>query len=55
MVFDGKQGNFPAHGFISIVTIIRKDKSKPPRASSDYEVVVNKFVCPARVEIIDLA
>lgn len=45
-------GNAPSHKLFELVTITRKDESKPARAFSDYEVTVGKP--PAGVEPIEM-
>ncbi len=47
-------GNAPAHKLFELVTIKRKDESKPPRAFADYEVTINKSGAPASVDLIEM-
>lgn len=45
-------GNAPAHALFDRVQIKRKDLTKPPRAFSDYEIVVNRDNIPPGVTLI---
>ncbi|MEI6972752.1 MAG: type I-C CRISPR-associated protein Cas7/Csd2 [bacterium] len=45
-------GNAPAHKLFELVTVKRKDESRPPRQFADYEVTVGKP--PAGVECIEM-
>jgi CRISPR-associated protein Csd2 len=47
-------GSAASHVLFDLVTVKRKDESKPARAYSDYEVTVNKSGVPAGVEIVEL-
>lgn len=44
-------GNAPAHKLFERVTVTRKDDSKPARAFSDYEVIVNLANLPQGVSV----
>ena len=44
----------PAHKLFDLVSVERKDKTKPARSFSDYEIVVDKANVPAGVELIDM-
>jgi CRISPR-associated protein Csd2 len=46
-------GNAPAHRLFDLVTAKRKDEQKPPRAFSDYEIVVNYAEKPEGITIIE--
>lgn len=48
---DSALGNAPAHKLFDLVTIKRKDASKPPRSFADYEVVVNRAGLPKGVTL----
>ena len=50
---DSALGNVPAHKLFDLVTITRKDESKPARDFSDYLVVVKKDDLPQGVTIIE--
>jgi len=47
-------GNAPSHKLFELVTVTRKDQTKPPRAFTEYEVVVDKSNVPEGVEIIEM-
>lgn len=47
-------GNAPAHKLFELVEIDKKDESKPSRAFSDYDVIVNKSAVPQSVELLEL-
>jgi len=47
-------GNAHAHKLFELVTIKRKDESKPTRAFSDYEVKIDKAGVPQGVELIEM-
>jgi CRISPR-associated protein Csd2 len=47
-------GNAPAHKLFELVTIKRKDESKPARAFLDYEVKIDKAGVPQGVELIEM-
>ena len=47
-------GNAYAHKLFELVTIKRKDESKPARAFSDYEVKIDKAGVPQGVELIEM-
>ena len=51
---ESKLGNASAHALFERVTIDRKDRSKPARAFSDYEVAVNNEELPSGVTIHEL-
>jgi len=51
---DSELGNAPAHKLFDLVRIDKKDESKPPRAFSDYDVVVDKSTVPQGVELLEL-
>lgn len=51
---DSKLGNAPSHKLFDLVTVKRKDDSKPPRAFSDYEVTLDKDAVPAGVEPLEM-
>lgn len=46
-------GSAPAHKLFDLVTVTRKDPSRPPRAFGDYEVTVNTPEVPAGVRLIE--
>lgn len=46
-------GNAPAHKLFDLVTVSRKDLTRPARAYSDYEVYVDKAGVPAGVRLIE--
>ena len=48
---DSALGNEPAHKLFERVTVQRKDESKPARAFSDYDVIVNRDSLPPGVSI----
>ncbi len=50
---DSAMGNAPAHKLFDKVSVKRKDDTKPSRAFSDYEVVIDNNM-PAGVEIMEL-
>lgn len=50
---ESKLGNSQAHKLFDLIKVERKDKSKPAREYSDYEVTVNRENCPQGVELID--
>lgn len=47
-------GNAPAHKLFDLVSVQRKEASKPPRDYSDYEVILNEGGQPESVEILKL-
>ncbi|MEA1928310.1 MAG: type I CRISPR-associated protein Cas7, partial [Candidatus Auribacterota bacterium] len=51
---NSKLGNAPAHKLFDLVTIKRKDESKPPRAFSDYIVTISREGLPQGVELIEM-
>jgi len=51
---DSKLGNAPAHKLFDLVTIKRKDESKPPRAFSDYIVTISPEGLPPGVKLIEM-
>jgi len=51
---DSELGNAPAHKLFDMVRIEKREKSKPPRAFSDYDVIVEKSDMPQGVELIEL-
>lgn len=46
-------GNAPAHKLFELVTVQRKDETKPPRAFSDYTIEINYDAKPAEITIIE--
>lgn len=46
-------GNAPAHKLFDLITISRKDLTRPTRAYSDYEVAVNAAGVPAGIKLIE--
>jgi CRISPR-associated protein Csd2 len=46
-------GNAPAHKLFELVTVSRKDTTRPARAYDDYEVMVGKAEVPVGVELIE--
>lgn len=42
------------HWLFALVTIERKDKNKPARLFSDYDIVVDKANVPDGVELIEM-
>lgn len=47
-------GNAPAHTLFDLVTIKRKDESKPARAFADYAVTIDREHKPQGVELIEM-
>lgn len=47
-------GNAPAHKLFDLVSVKRRDESKPARAFSDYEVSIDRAGVPAGVELIEM-
>ena len=52
---DQALGSAPSHSLFERVTVRRKDESKPARAFSDYEVIVNRDHMPSGVSIEEKA
>ncbi|MGR6835520.1 type I-C CRISPR-associated protein Cas7/Csd2 [Syntrophomonas erecta] len=50
---DSRLGNAPAHRLFDAITIERKDKTRPPRAYTDYEVMIDKNGMPDGVKLIE--
>jgi len=46
-------GNAPSHKLFDLISIERKDQTKPPRAFGDYALSVNRELVPAGVELIE--
>lgn len=46
-------GNAPAHKLFELLTINRKDDTKPPRAFEDYLISINYSAKPESIEIIE--
>ena len=46
-------GNAPAHKLFDLVTAELKDKTRPPRAFSDYEITINAAAKPEGISIIE--
>lgn len=46
-------GNVPAHKLFDLVTISRKDPSRPPRSFGDYEVAIDTAAVPKGVKLIE--
>lgn len=46
-------GNAPAHKLFELVTVAKKDLTRPARAYSDYEVTVNAAAVPAGVKLTE--
>jgi len=51
---DSELGNAPASKLFDLVSVAKKDESKPPRAFSDYGVSVDKSSVPQGVELMEL-
>jgi len=51
---DKELGSAPAHKLFNMVRIKKNEKSKPPRAFSDYNVIVDESDVPQGVELIEL-
>lgn len=51
---DSTLGNAPSHALFDLVNIERADKSRPPRAFSDYIVAIDRARKPDGVEIIEM-
>lgn len=51
---DSALGNAPAHKLFNLIKVDKKDESKPARAFSDYNVIVNKDAVPQGVELLEL-
>ena len=49
----GELGNAPAHKLFDLVSVKRKDETKPARGFSDYNVSVDYSAKPDQVEIIE--
>jgi CRISPR-associated protein Csd2 len=47
-------GNAPAHKLFDLVSVKKRDETKPSRAFSDYEVTVNRNEAPQGVELLEL-
>jgi CRISPR-associated protein Csd2 len=47
-------GNAPSHKLLELVTVQCKNKEKPPRSFSDYDVQINREKLPAGVELIEM-
>lgn len=56
MVFkhDNDLGNAPAHKLFDLISVEKRDKEKPARAFSDYNVVVDKGEVPPGVKIMEM-
>jgi CRISPR-associated protein Csd2 len=48
---DSALGNAPSRSLFDLVSVKKKDKSKPARDFSDYEIVINKGGLPVGVEV----
>lgn len=48
---DSELGNTPSHKLFDLVRVARKDPGRPPRAYSDYEIVVDEAAAPAGVAV----
>jgi CRISPR-associated protein Csd2 len=46
-------GNAPAHKLFDLVTVSRKDLTRPARSYNDYEVTVDKGGVPAGVKLVE--
>jgi CRISPR-associated protein Csd2 len=51
---ESKLGNAPAHALFERLNIVRKDSTRPARAYSDYEVVLDKGNLPAGIAIHEM-
>ena len=51
---DSALGNAPAHRLLERVQVERVDPSRPPRAFTDYRVMVDEAQLPAGVRVFDL-
>lgn len=51
---DSALGNAPAHQLFDLVTIVRKDESRPSRQFGDYVVSLDRAKVPAGVEVIEM-
>lgn len=51
---DSALGNAPSHQLFDLVSLRRKDESKPARSFSDYECVVRSSEVPAGVTMMEL-
>jgi CRISPR-associated protein Csd2 len=47
-------GNAPSHKLLELVTVHCKNKEKPPRSFSDYEIQINREKLPAGVELVEI-
>lgn len=47
-------GNAPAHKLFELVKVEAKDRSRPARSFSDYEITVDESKLPKGVELLDL-
>lgn len=50
---DTELGNAPSHILFDQIEVYRKDKTKPARSFSDYEVIVHKDDIPEKVTLIE--
>lgn len=51
---DAELGNAPSHKLFDLVTVNRKDESKPARDFADYDVSINKDAVPQGVELVEM-
>lgn len=51
---DKPLGKASAHQLFDLVSVQRKDESKPPRSFADYDVVIDKDKLPEGVELIEM-
>lgn len=51
---DSELGNAPAHKLFELVTVTRKDETKPARSFSDYEVHFSKDNVPTGVTMLEM-
>jgi len=51
---DSELGNAPAHKLFDLIRLDKKDESKPPRAFSDYDVIVDKSAVPQGIDLLEL-
>lgn len=51
---DSELGNAPAHKLFELVKVEKNAESKPPRAFSDYDVIIEKSAVPKGVKLLEL-
>ena len=51
---DGELGNAPAQKLFRLITVKRKDETRPPRSFSDYQVSIDKDNLPVDVTLTEM-